>query len=87
MHLNTAKTFASPVGICHNPGRSLQRDTSGRGVRAAVPRNLAGVPKVFVVTNADHFLKDRHGEFESDDGYGFASGDLICRTSGTVHSC
>jgi predicted GTPase len=28
--------------------------------------DLAGVPKVFVVTNADHFLKDRHGEFDTD---------------------
>jgi predicted GTPase len=27
---------------------------------------LAGVPKIFVVTNADHFLKDRHGEFDTD---------------------
>lgn len=29
-------------------------------------RDLVGVPKVFVVTNADHFLKDRHGEFDTD---------------------
>lgn len=29
-------------------------------------KDLAGVPKVFVVTNADHFLNDRHGEFATD---------------------
>jgi predicted GTPase/ABC-type transporter Mla MlaB component len=29
-------------------------------------KDLAGVPKIFVVTNADHFLNDRHGDFETD---------------------
>ncbi len=27
---------------------------------------LAGVPKIFVVTNADHFLNSRHGEYNED---------------------